>query len=170
MSRYIAIIIVMLLLFTGCSEDNGIDITDKTEIATINYKNDTYRAYKGIDASSVHIFKNNKYQEDIEVADKSVQNKLELPKVNTGKNLEKSEEITNYTYKSSIVQSLEYIIYLEENGYEKILEALTPRFYEVYMKDEDSTYYKRLIITSKYIIEYNTDKVEFDIKNYIIPS
>lgn len=170
--QLLVIVLSMLLCLslTGCKDKNEITTDGKILVASVNYLDDTWEIYRNTDTSdlSSYIFKNSEFNSTERSSAKVFTNILNLPTVELSKELDKSEKITDYTYKTSMVQALEYVNFLKSEGYTEKLTARTSDFYEVYLEKEGSDKYIRLIIAPGYLIEYATNQLSFKITDYII--
>lgn len=160
---------ICVLTLSSCgSKNKDIDLTNCIVTSTISYSQDKWEVYKETEGENVYVFKNGELDTQSKYNNQELKAMLSLPSVEESKDLDKSNIITKNTYKVGIVASLEYVNYLKESGYEIEFEAKTPEFYEVYFKSDKMDKYKRLIVTKEYVIEYNTDNINFKIDDYII--
>lgn len=163
------IFLLGIITLSGCSNKNkDIDLTNTIVTSSIQYGEDNWEVHKSTVDNKIYILKNGELEDEKTDKENELKAMITIPVVESSKDLDKSDEITHYTYKSGIVSSLEYLNYLAENGYTEKLRAKTPDFLEVYLKSDKMDKYKRIIITKDYIVEYNTDNLEFKIDNYII--
>ena len=166
----IGLSILLCVSLTGCKDKEEVTTEGKILVATIDYSEDVWEIYRNTDSSDIssYIFKNGEFDS----TEKSITNKvsaiISLPKVESQNNLDRSKVITDYTYKTSLVQALEYVNFLKSQGYTEKLAAKTSDFYELYLQKEGSDKYIRLIIAPGYLIEYGTSQLSFKITNYIL--
>lgn len=170
--RYLVLFIVSLLLIvslSGCGNKyKNIDLTNCIITSTITYEDSTWEVYKDTGGDDLYVFKNGELDTEDKYDNKQLKAMISLPLVEEARELDKTNKLTKNTYKSGIVASLEYVNSLKESGYLVEFEAKTPEFYELYLKSDKMDKYKRLIITREYLIEYNTDSINFKIDDYII--
>lgn len=154
----------LLTTLCGCGKQE-VDISDMTMSASVVYNGDSWEVYKGNLDNKLIVLKNDTFNSEGTYSSDNLPI-IVLPSVESSRDLDQSTSIGNNIYKISIVSALEYLNYLKETGYIVKLEAYTDSFYEVYLENKEGKF-KRVIVTKNYIINYNTDSINFNIDDYI---
>lgn len=158
----------------GCGKGRGV-LSDYNYVTSgyVNNNGVKYEIHKCIDEDTVIITEDDKVYKIIKRAEFiSPTRVLELPESDGELNIkERTSELT-MTWNSTLVESREYINFLQKAGYEIKFEARTEAFIELYLykdKSNSSTKYKRIVITEDSLMETELDSILFDnIEMYII--
>lgn len=158
-------LLLIICIMCGCGNkssnnttntDISID-TENKEVIIISGEN-TYEVRVGDDGK---LFEYNNGELVKEIVDKKYNGKsiISIPNTNNSSDaiINSDNEIANNVYKSTPNQSSYYINYLEDNGYSKTYTALTYKFAEYIMTNEDEKAAKRIIISEDYLIDYDVD-------------
>lgn len=150
----------------GCSKKDEIDLSNMTLSASIVYEKDNWEVYKSNTDNKIIALKNGRIERESTYSSDALPI-ISLPSVTSSKDLDRSTMISENIYDVSNVSALEYINYLKEDGYSVKLEAKTDSFYELYLNKKENTKLKRVIITKNYIVDYNTEIINFNIDDYM---
>jgi hypothetical protein len=160
-------VITSLFSLVGCkSEDTKTENIRDGTIVYIKYNEDVHEVYQ--DSSGNLKYKLN--GEDVKDIDIEYLTSGIMSLSDTTDTTDSSSftTLTTGVYESNILQTTKYLNFLKSNGYEVVYEAYTSKFIEIYLGNESSNLYRRLIITSDYFTESNVaDIPNVTIEDYL---